>query len=126
MKRKRFIKLLMADGYSRNDARQYADYVVLQCRRVSQDNAFQKESIWDDRRIDIDRYSYASEFARHLGGNSRMGELMKMLMVKAVRNPPSDKIIRKVRLIRARQNGRICTLEIAARACELNLEGVDY
>lgn len=126
MKRKRFIKLLMADGYSRNDARQYADYVVLQCRRVSQNNAIMKTTFAYEKRIDINRYSYAAEFDRHADGGTRLSELLKMLVVEALRNPPSDKIIRKVRIIRGRQNGRTDTLEIAARACELNLEWVDY
>ena len=129
MKRKRFIKLLMKDGYSRNDARACADYVVFKCRRVSENNALAKVIFDDGRRIDINRYSYAAEFALHSESIVKMGELMRRAMEEAIRNPPNDKIVRKIRLTCARSNSRISTLgtlEIAARKCELNLEGVDY
>lgn len=126
MKRKRFIKLMMADGYSRNEARQYAEFVVFQCRRVSENNAITKVIFDDGRRINIDEYSYAKEFAIHSDSLTKLRLLFKPIMEEALRNPPSDKIVRKVKLTRARSSGRIFTLDIAARTCELNLEGVDY
>ena len=129
MKRKRFIKLMIADGYSRNEARLCADCVVFKCRRVSENNALAKVIFDDGRRIDINRYSYAAEFdfrTNYTKNLVKMGELMRRAMEEALRLPPNDKIVRKVKLIRARSNSRISTLEIAARKCELNLEGVDY
>lgn len=124
MTRKRFIKLLMSEGYSRNEARDNAEFISCVTRRACMANKIRKIS-GNEIRVDFSNYSYATYLQKRREFKERM---KKAAEAWAADDVPKSHEVKKIthRSGNKKRFRYTDTVVIAARACVLNVPGVDY
>lgn len=124
MTRKRFIKLLMSEGFSRNEARNNAKFIADVTRCACRANKIRK-ILGNEIRVDFKNYSYSTYLQKRLDFEERV---KKAAEACAADDVPKSHEVKKI--IHRSGNTKIPkytdTVVIAARACVLNVAGVDY
>lgn len=124
MTRKRFIKLLMSEGYSRNEARDNAEFISCVTRRACMANKIRK-MLGNEIRVDFSNYSYATYLQKRRDFKERLKKAAEACT--AVNAPECHEVKKDHAQKREQKRFRFTdTVVIAARACELNVPGVDY